>query len=72
MAPSLENFDAALDRVERALQPFLAVPLKTLSAEVSAVEAARLNVAYGYALTSLMFSKLRCRAAVSLLLRLTA
>lgn len=52
----LTSFDASLDSIEEALRPFLDVPLKSLSPELSAVEKARLHSVYGYSVCSLLFS----------------
>ena len=53
------SLDTALDGVEDALEPYLAVPLKKALTSLPPLEAARLNTTFAFCATSLLYSEWR-------------
>ena len=72
---SLENAGRALEHIEHTMSPLLSLERKQVTASLTPLENAQLNVALAYAVDSLFYILLRskvCVESVSLLLRARA
>mmetsp|Transcript_7702 Transcript_7702/g.8840 ORF Transcript_7702/g.8840 Transcript_7702/m.8840 type:complete len:173 (-) Transcript_7702:59-577(-) len=59
MKKKMEVFDKALTMIEKRVSPFVSSPLDEVMSQLTPVENAKLNMAYGYAINSLFYMYLK-------------